>query len=136
MKRIKYVALAFMVLMAYGVGSAQEKDGETQKTPNKRMAYQKAQKDHFKKWSEELDLTENQINQIKEIRSETMKGMKDLRGEMQKLREEERNEIAKVYTPEQKEKLEKMKKDRRENWKKRDGKPGKKSPMHRKGKHR
>lgn len=113
MKNLKYLSIAAMLFFGFNSVNAQTLTSE-------KASFQK--ENRHNKLQKELDLSEEQVKEIKTIRAKRAEEKKKLHNEMQRLRQEEKKEIQTVYTPEQKERLNELRSNRKGKMKDHQGK--------------
>ncbi|HZW76787.1 MAG TPA: hypothetical protein VFF21_00625 [Flavobacteriaceae bacterium] len=130
MKNLKYLALSILFVMGFGVTHAQQKAMIKKSQVEKRQWTE--EKPHHEKWAKELNLSAEQQDKIKDIRSKRAAEKQKLKEEMQKLRDAERQEIREILTPEQQQKMDVQREKRKEKMEKQ----RKSSKMHHKNQDR
>lgn len=123
MKTLKYFALAGLFIFGLTTANAQDSDSKRMNEKPKRYdirGYHKMKDtiDFQKQWAKEIELSDEQKEKIKSIRSERADEMKALRNQMKDLKKAEHEEIQAVYTPEQKEKMKAMRTKHKDQMKK------------------
>lgn len=136
MKSLKYLASAVVLFAGMNAANAQQNSNEKSKSDNPRFAKMKKMQERKQLWQKELNLSDAQLKQMKEIRSENADRKTKLRGELKELRMKERERMQEVYTPEQKQKMDEMRKKRQERMQKRAGEEGKGKMFRGKGKNK
>ncbi len=133
---MKYLAVILGIVFLTSCGGERNKghhhpdpkmcENETGMTIQERDSiHEERKRKRFDRLTEKLDLTDDQMNKIKQLEADYYPQLKELRKEMSEVREkhhqlleEKRGKMKEILTPEQVEKLETMRKESRKKHRK------------------